>query len=282
MAWVVLATATEMHGHDVEAASADALWDAALAYRDGLRSKFGPVDYYGEDPTTGQDTLLVCGDCGRPTLYSYIDEAYHHAVDAGRGCFLIPAEDRPDDPNHPLLAAADDEDDEDEPPRPHGARVRLLGQQLSAVMDDLGASDNDDDREAAGDLDRALDRIDSAIVSLRGGIDGDDPTCEHGLYSKAYVCNACGELLPMDAPAVAAKQAFAAAYAGWKAQRAALSDQEASENPPGDAWEGSDDNAVELLDTAVRLLGIAGTTPVIPAEIVLPPIPDAVLHPFFD
>lgn len=33
------------------------------------------------------------------------DESYHHAVEASHGCFLIEAEDRPDDILHPLVRA---------------------------------------------------------------------------------------------------------------------------------------------------------------------------------
>lgn len=51
------------------------------------------------------DTPATCGDCGRPTTYDYRDDAYHHAVAAATGCFLIPAEDRPDDLTHPLVDA---------------------------------------------------------------------------------------------------------------------------------------------------------------------------------
>ena len=35
---------------------------------------------------------LECGDCKRSTFYNYADEAYHHAHEPERGCFLIPAE----------------------------------------------------------------------------------------------------------------------------------------------------------------------------------------------
>jgi hypothetical protein len=57
------------------------------------------IDYHDAEVP---EVPMTCSDCGRPTLYDYRDEAYHHAVDAQKGCFLIPAEDRPDDPNHPL------------------------------------------------------------------------------------------------------------------------------------------------------------------------------------
>lgn len=48
---------------------------------------------------------MVCGDCWRPMLYDYNGDLYHHAVDADRGCFLIPDEQRADDLEHPLAAA---------------------------------------------------------------------------------------------------------------------------------------------------------------------------------
>lgn len=35
-----------------------------------------------------------CGDCRRPIFYNYDDEAWHHAVDPGTGCFLIPPDPR--------------------------------------------------------------------------------------------------------------------------------------------------------------------------------------------
>lgn len=45
----------------------------------------------------------TCSDCGRPSLYDETDGQYHHAVDADRGCFLIAAERRADDPRHPAV-----------------------------------------------------------------------------------------------------------------------------------------------------------------------------------
>lgn len=59
----------------------------------------GTIDYFDED-----EQPMTCGDCARPIFYDYGDEDYHHAVKAVDGCFLIPAEDREDDTNHPLLA----------------------------------------------------------------------------------------------------------------------------------------------------------------------------------
>lgn len=67
---------------------------------DGLFPWVDRIDYH-EDT----DGPMVCHDCGRPALYDYADKAYHHAVDAERGCFLIPAEDRSDDRSHPLVMA---------------------------------------------------------------------------------------------------------------------------------------------------------------------------------
>lgn len=58
------------------------------------------IDYNIEDPE-GNKTG-VCIDCSTPALYDYADEQYHHAVNAARGCFLIPSEDRADDTAHPL------------------------------------------------------------------------------------------------------------------------------------------------------------------------------------
>lgn len=46
---------------------------------------------------------MKCNDCDRPAYYDYGDENYHHAKDAGRGCFLIAPDDRADDIKHPLL-----------------------------------------------------------------------------------------------------------------------------------------------------------------------------------
>lgn len=60
----------------------------------------------GTGPDTGND-WLICGDCGRPMYYDNADDNYHHAISAGDGCFLIPAENRMDDLDHPLLADAD-------------------------------------------------------------------------------------------------------------------------------------------------------------------------------
>ena len=56
-------------------------------------------DYFDHD-----DAPLVCGDCARPAYWDETDANYHHAIDASRGCFLIPADDRPDDIDHPLVA----------------------------------------------------------------------------------------------------------------------------------------------------------------------------------
>lgn len=56
---------------------------------------------FQEEPTEAQGTRdhfddndkpMVCEHCGRPIYYDYADEAYHHAVEPQRGCFLIPAE----------------------------------------------------------------------------------------------------------------------------------------------------------------------------------------------
>jgi hypothetical protein len=48
------------------------------------------------------ETCSYCHDCARPAYYDTETDDYHHATDPGRGCFLIPAEDRPEDPTHPL------------------------------------------------------------------------------------------------------------------------------------------------------------------------------------
>lgn len=61
------------------------------------------IDYFDHDDTGGRISK-VCSDCGRPSFYDYADQHYHHATDAATGCFLIPAEDRADDPHHPLVA----------------------------------------------------------------------------------------------------------------------------------------------------------------------------------
>ena len=45
-----------------------------------------------------------CVDCDRPCYHEEPDGEYHHADDPSRGCFLIPAEDREPDPEHPLMA----------------------------------------------------------------------------------------------------------------------------------------------------------------------------------
>ena len=60
-------------------------------------------DYAFED-ADGNPTG-ICGDCNTPSYYDTTDEAYHHAVNCERGCFLIPSEDREDDTFHPLHAA---------------------------------------------------------------------------------------------------------------------------------------------------------------------------------
>lgn len=63
-----------------------------------------PTADYHEADDDGNDVPLTCADCRRPTLYDYATDDYHHAIDAGRGCFLIPAEaDRADDLRHPLV-----------------------------------------------------------------------------------------------------------------------------------------------------------------------------------
>lgn len=64
-----------------------------------------PLDADGctlDEPIPGR-----CADCLRPMYYDEADEGYHHALDAGSPCFLIGAEDRPDDLTHPLLAGGD-------------------------------------------------------------------------------------------------------------------------------------------------------------------------------
>lgn len=65
-----------------------------------------PPDYREPDDD-GVPTVLVCPDCGRPTLFDYAEFVYHHAYDARIGCALIFAEDRPDDLAHPLAATAE-------------------------------------------------------------------------------------------------------------------------------------------------------------------------------
>lgn len=65
------------------------------------------IDYYTTEDGYGDvveiEIPMTCHDCGRPALYDYSDESYHHAVDCSTGCFLISSEDRPDDTNHPLV-----------------------------------------------------------------------------------------------------------------------------------------------------------------------------------
>lgn len=212
----------------------------------------------------------------------------------------------------------------------HGARVRYLATQLADVLAWLNVSEDPAEQEAAGDLDRALDRIDSAVTSLRTDEDGnydedaDDPECGHGLCSKGFICDSCGETFPLtpnpvvvsikDQPVEgggiliteltsrngsaevtlctygtsphdddrgvamhdaeetadairkvldgasltwipdAARVRFVAEYDEWSARRQELSDQEATDHPPGDAWHGSDDSAVELLELAAALI----------------------------
>lgn len=57
-------------------------------------------DYHDED-----EQPMRCQGCDRPAFYDYDDDQYHHAVDAATPCFLVPAEQRPDDHEHPLVAA---------------------------------------------------------------------------------------------------------------------------------------------------------------------------------
>lgn len=47
----------------------------------------------------------VCDHCGTPAYYDRTDDAFHHAVNAERGCFLIPSEQRDDDTFHPSYTA---------------------------------------------------------------------------------------------------------------------------------------------------------------------------------
>ena len=65
------------------------------------------IDYHESEDREGnvldRDRPMVCHHCGRPSLYDYADSQYHHAIDAATGCFLIPAEQRPDDEQHPLM-----------------------------------------------------------------------------------------------------------------------------------------------------------------------------------
>lgn len=61
------------------------------------------------DPETAMDVdppiPMACTACGRPALYDYGDDKYHHADDPAVGCFAIPAEaDYPAHPEHPLVA----------------------------------------------------------------------------------------------------------------------------------------------------------------------------------
>ncbi len=141
----------------------------------------------------------------------------------------------------------------------HGARVRYLGAQLGDVLAWLNASEDPTEQEAAADLDRALDRIDSAVTMLRtdeaGNYDedADDPTCGHGLCSKGYICDSCGETFPLE-QAEPDRARFAVAFAEWQAEREELSAQEATDNPPGDKWHGSDDAAVDLLQVAASII----------------------------
>lgn len=58
------------------------------------------IEYHDEDVP---EIPMECKDCGRPVLFDHTDQAYHHAVDATTGCPAIPAEDRPDDTDHPLV-----------------------------------------------------------------------------------------------------------------------------------------------------------------------------------
>lgn len=55
-----------------------------------------------EGGSSGPYVPMLCHDCGRPAYYDRADDQYHHAMDAGAGCFLIPGEDRADDEDHPL------------------------------------------------------------------------------------------------------------------------------------------------------------------------------------
>lgn len=63
-------------------------------------------DYYEDDDESGLEVPIRCSDCGRPAYYDYADEQYKHAVEPGRGCFLIPPTDESEDRNHPLLLSA--------------------------------------------------------------------------------------------------------------------------------------------------------------------------------
>lgn len=144
----------------------------------------------------------------------------------------------------------------------HGARVRYLATQLADVLAWLNVSEDPAEQEAAGDIDRALDRIDSAVTSLRTDEDGDydedadDPECEHPSRTIAEVCGTCGETIPLVAGDKRAR--FHAAYTAWHTERVALSLQEergpdGKESPPVD-WDASDDAAVDLLEEAAALI----------------------------
>lgn len=62
-------------------------------------------DYTNWDTHGNATDPLRCHECDRPMYYDPGDESYHHAVEASRGCFLIGAEDRPDDLLHPIVKA---------------------------------------------------------------------------------------------------------------------------------------------------------------------------------
>jgi hypothetical protein len=62
-------------------------------------------DYYEDDEELGREVPIRCKDCDRPAYYDYGDDQYKHAVDPGRGCFLIPPSREEEDRAHPLLEA---------------------------------------------------------------------------------------------------------------------------------------------------------------------------------
>ncbi len=69
------------------------------------------------------DHPMRCHDCNRPAYYDTADEDYHHAEAPHVGCFLIRAEDRKDDPAHPLMRLIPDPMKATTPYRAHTSDV---------------------------------------------------------------------------------------------------------------------------------------------------------------
>lgn len=90
---------------------------------------------------------LVCDDCGRPTFYDYADEAYHHALDPARGCFLIPEDPAARaDAAHPMIATVLD----------------MVTLDAVANLSELG----DDTRAAADAVDPSGGPVAAALIDL--------------------------------------------------------------------------------------------------------------------